>query len=452
MNCLTLAQIATASNGTLIGEDRQVLGYSTDTRTVTSNDVYFCLGGDNFDGHDFAHDAVSKGAVAIVCQRQLDVAVPQVLVADTRQAFGRFAMLWRQQFRKPVVGVTGSNGKTTVKQLLASIFNQAGSAHFTNANDNNEIGVPQTLLGLEAGHDFAVVEMGASGIGEIKWLGELVQPTISVITNAGAAHLEGFGDAESVAKEKGWIYRSLREGGIAVINADDKYSEYWAGLCGDKKTITFGAAGDVLARRNADGSLSISYEGETIDCNYHLAGAHNVQNAAAASACALAAGVSLSVAGKGLSLAEPVAGRLNFIQLAGGITVIDDTYNANPASTRAAIDVLSEFNGDRYVVLGDLLELGVDEVEQHMSIGAYAKANNIDRLLAVGDLSKHAVSEFGAGADWFANKELLVESLNRELTVDATVLVKGSRSMRMEQVVAAVSDRLQQPEAGVCCQ
>jgi len=462
MSPVSLSQIADAADGRLTGVDCLVVGYSTDTRTVARGDVYFCLRGDNFDGHDFAQDAIDKGASAVVCEKDLQVDIPQLIVADARRAFGRFAMLWREQFLKPVVGVTGSNGKTTVKQLLGSIFSHAGNAHCTRANDNNEIGVPQTLLGLSDEQDFAVVEMGASDKGEIEYLGELVKPTVSVITNAGAAHLEGFGDALSVAKEKAWIYRSLSTGGTAVINADDSFFKYWSEVCADKKVITFGAAGDVTAYRESDGSITVSYAGKSINCQYQLAGQHNVQNAAAASACAIAADVSLDVIAKGLASTESVAGRLNFISLSSGNTVIDDTYNANPASTRAAIDVLSEFTGKRFMALGDLLELGADEIEQHKAIGVYARENKVDRLLTFGELSQHAANEFGKGADWFPSKDVLAKKLSDELGKNCTVLVKGSRSMKMEQIVAAltIQSDITLPKAGpetssepeVCCQ
>ncbi len=461
MTPVSLSQIANAADGKLLGKDCSVFGYSTDTRTVTNGDVYFCLRGDNFDGHDFAQDAIEKGAVAVVCEKELKTDVVQLIVSDTRRAFGQFAMLWRKQFSKPVIGVTGSNGKTTVKQLLSSIFSHAGNVHFTRANDNNEIGVPQTLLGLNAGQDFAVVEMGASDKGEIKWLGELVKPTVAIITNASAAHLEGFGDAQSVAQEKAWIYKSLSIDGIAVLNADDSFFEYWSGVCTDKKVITFGAAGDVSANREADGSISVTYAGETVNCDYQLAGQHNVQNAAAATACALAAGLSLDVIAQGLAGAVAVAGRLNLISLSNGATVIDDTYNANPASTRAAINVLGEYDGVRFMVLGDLLELGADEIEQHKTVGIYARENKVDRLLAFGELARHTVNEFGAGADWYATKDELVKALSSELDGKSTVLVKGSRSMKMEQVVAAVTDQFEvsltkagpqtSSEAEVCC-
>jgi len=263
-----------------------------------------------------------------------------------------------------------------------------------------------------------------------------VKPTVSVITNASAAHLEGFGDAESVAQEKAWIYRSLATGGTAVLNADDGFFKYWSEVCADKNTITFGDSGDVTAHRENDGSVSVSYAGETVNCQYQLAGQHNVKNAAAASACALAAGLSLNVIAKGLASAVSVAGRLNFISLSNGVTVIDDTYNANPASARAAIDVLGEFSGVRLLVLGDLLELGADEIEQHKAIGLYARQNKVDRLVTFGELSKHAANEFGSGADSFSSKDALVKALGDELTENNTVLVKGSRSMKMEQVVA----------------
>jgi len=407
MNPVSLSQIANVTDGKLAGSDCSVRGHSTDTRTVAAGDVYFCLRGDNFDGHNFAQDAIDKGASAIVCEKDLQADVPQLIVADTRRAFGRFAMLWREQFSKPVIGVTGSNGKTTVKQLLGCIFNQAGNVHYTRANDNNEIGVPQTLLGLDIEHDFAVVEMGAS------------------------------------------------------VNADDSFFKYWSEVCTGKKILTFGAAGDVTARREADDSISVSYAGETVSCEYKLAGHHNVQNAAAASACAIAAGVSMDLLAKGLASAKPVAGRLNFIRLPSDITIIDDTYNANPASTRAAINVLGEFDGARFMALGDLLELGADEIEQHKAIGFYARENKVDRLLAFGELSKHAATEFGTGADWFSSKDALLQTLSNELGANSTVLVKGSRSMKMEQIVAELREQLgaslpkpgseTSSETGVCC-
>lgn len=452
MTPVTLSQLAAATDGVLSGADCSITGFSTDTRTVVSGDVYFCLRGENFDGHEFVQDAVSKGAKAVVCEKDLITDVPRLLVSDTRNAFGRFAMLWRQQFAKPVVGVTGSNGKTTVKQLLASIFAQAGKVHCTRANDNNEIGVPQTLLGLSEQHDYAVVEMGASDKGEIEWLGELVRPTVSLITNASAAHLEGFGTAQSVAEEKAWIYKSLSANGTAIINADDQFADYWKSVSGKSKVITFGKTGEVFAERATDGSIEVHHGGETVQCNYQLAGQHNVQNAAAAAACAIAAGVSLEDIKTGLALAVPVAGRLNFLDLTNGITAIDDTYNANPASTRAAIDVLGEFKGGRYMALGDLLELGVDEVCEHGDIGEYAKANNVDRLFAYGNLSRHAVEKFGSGARWFQSQDDLIDSLLREVSDNCAVLVKGSRSMKMERVTSALSEHFAKSQSGVCCQ
>lgn len=452
MTPVLLSQLALAVDGVLTGKDLPIDGFSTDTRTVSRDDVYYCLRGDNFDGHDFVHDAIASGAKAIVSEKELKLDAPQLLVADTRHAFGRFAMLWRQQFARPVVGVTGSNGKTTVKQLLASIFAQVGEVHFTRANDNNDIGVPQTLLGLRDTHDYAVVEMGASDIGEIEYLGELVRPDVSVITNASAAHLEGFGDAQSVAEEKAWIYKSLSVNGTAVINADDQYAEFWKNVCGDRDIITFGESGEVTAKRNADGSISLSYGDETVRCDFQLAGQHNVLNACAAAACAIAAGVSLEFIKKGLAAAEQVAGRLNFQHLSNGITVIDDTYNANPASTRAAIDVLREREGSRLMALGDLLELGADEISEHKAIGEYAQSAGIDQLFAYGKLSTHAVAQFGEAAHWFQSRDDLIEALMQQICDGCTVLVKGSRSMKMEHVAAAVVEQFFATQSGVCCQ
>jgi len=452
MTPASLSEIAKATGGQLSGKDVPVTGYSTDTRSIKSGDVYFCLRGDRFDGHDFIQAAVDKGAVAVVaeCSATND-SVAWLQVDDSRFAYGVFAGLWRSRYKNPVVGVTGSNGKTTVKQLLASIFAQAGDVHFTRANDNNEVGVPQTLLGLENQHDFAVVEMGASALGEIHRLSEFVRPDVAVITNAGAAHLEGFGNAQSVADEKAWVYRNLADNGTAVINADDNFKDFWMGLCSDKNILTFGVRGDVCVTRKDPMTITIQHAGQKTDCGYQLAGEHNVANAAAAAACAIAAGVSLDHIASGLSAATPVAGRLNFIKLASGITLIDDTYNANPASTRAAIDVLGEFEGERYMVLGDLLELGEEEVDQHRAVGVYAHANRVDRLFATGELCRHTVDAFGEGARWFAEKQHIVDSLCKELPADSAVLVKGSRSMKMEVVVAGVSDQLAASAAGACC-
>lgn len=453
MKSLSLLQLAHAADGELLGADCSVSRYSTDTRTVAANDLYFCLRGDNFDGHDFVSQAIDKGAGAIVTEIKIHTDTPQLLVSDSRRAFGLFAKLWREQFSKPVIGVTGSNGKTTVKQLLASIFNQAGRVHFTRANDNNEIGVPQTLLGLSDDHDFAVVEMGASHLGEIEWLGELVQPDVSLITNASAAHLEGFGDAQSVASEKAWIYKSLNANGTAVINVDDSFCGYWFEICSGKTVITFGSTGDVVATRCDNGSITIEYSGQQVNCDYQLPGEHNVKNAAAAAACAIAAGLSLDTIAKGLASALPVSGRLNFIHLADGITLIDDTYNANPASVRAAINVLAESCGKRFLVVGDLLELGAEEVQQHQLIGEYARDHKVDRLLAYGQLSKNTVQSYGDGADWYESKNHLLDALMSELQPNSTVLVKGSRSMKMEDVVAVVCARFQRSTSnpGACC-
>ena len=452
MTPVSLSQLASSADGQLIGADCLMSGFSTDTRTVTEGDVFFCLRGDKFDGHDFVQDAIKNGAQAIVCDKKQSVDVSQLVVNDTRRALGFFALLWRQQFPGSVVGVTGSNGKTTVKQLLASIFSKAGEVHATRANDNNEIGVPQTLLGLRAAHDFAVVEMGASDKGEIKWLGELVQPTVSVITNASAAHLEGFGDAKSVAEEKAWIYKSLVANGTAVINADDQFAEYWKDICGAKKIITFGDSGKVTARRESDDSICINYAGESVRCRYQFAGQHNVTNAMAAAACAIVSGISLGVIADGLAMAEPVAGRLNFLDLANEITVIDDTYNANPASARAAINVLRECTGRRILALGDLLELGADEIPEHRLIGEYAFAQGVERLFAYGNLTRHTVAGFGDDSHWYPTQEELIDALVEEVCDGCTVLVKGSRSMRMERVAAAVRERFAKPETGVYCQ
>lgn len=454
MKVVALSQLAETVGGELLtgttGEF-SIEGYSTDTRSINKGDLFFCLSGDSFDGHDFVQQAITDGAGAVVVERRIDTDVPQLIVKDTRIALGYLAKLWRADFSMPIVGVTGSNGKTTVKQMLASIFCQVGSVQFTRANDNNEIGVPKTLLGLNSSHDYAVIEMGASHIGEIEWLGELVKPDIAVITNASAAHLEGFGDAQAVASEKAHIYKSLSATGTAVVNADDKFCDYWLGVCVDKKVLTFGNNGDVTVKRLSNGDITIQFNSKSVSSALPLSGEHNVQNAAAAAACCIAAGISLEEIAKGLAAVEPVKGRLNFIELADGITVIDDTYNANPASTRAAVDVLSGFNGKRLLVLGDLLELGAYEQAEHEAIGRYAHDNNVDALFAFGALSKYSVAAFGDKAQHYTEKSKLCDDLLAQMDAGTTVVVKGSRSMKMEEVVAELCEGLK-VSAGVCCQ
>lgn len=464
---ISLGDLARASGGTLVGEDREISSVSTDSRSIASGDVYFCLSGDNYDGHDYAVASVAAGAVAVVCERRVNSGVAELVVPDARQAYGVLARLWRASLNTQLIGVTGSNGKTTVKQLLSEICAAAGSVHSTRANDNNDIGVPQTLLDINRSHQFGVVEMGANQLGEIRWLGSIAKPDVAIITNVSASHLEGFGSVEAVYREKSAIYDSLAQSGVAIVNLDDAFAEDWLALNRHREVITFGSSknAQVYVDKLAGTSVKIhcqvpEYEG-VVDAECNLTGNHNLMNVAAAAAAAIACGIDLAVIAHGVANAAPVKGRLNYLHLADGITVIDDTYNANPASTRAAMEVLASHDAERWLVLGDLGELGQDAAAHHTQLGEFACAGRVDRLFAVGDLSRRAVAAFGDRAEWFKDKEALCERLQEALdnNIDSdaasdtkkqaaadvgsanggtVVLVKGSRSMAMDVVVNAL--------------
>ena len=454
---ISLGDLAQASNGSLVGTDSKIRSVSTDSRSIASGDVYFCLRGENFDGHDYAQASVAAGAVAIVCERCLDSGVAEVLVPDTRRAYGVLAMLWRKQLSVKLIGVTGSNGKTTVKQLLKEVCAEAGSVQYTRANDNNDIGVPQTLLRIDQSHQFAVVEMGANQLGEIEWLGSISKPNVAIITNVSASHIEGFGSLEAVCREKSAIYTSLAEDGVAIVNRDDQFADEWLRLNQNRSVITFGSdvSADVYAEQLSVSQIRLHCQIDgcesTIETQCNLVGAHNLLNIAAAAAAAMACGIDLAVVARGVSNAAPVKGRLNFHQLTGGLTLIDDTYNANPASARAAIDVLASVAAERWLVLADLKELGEDAALHHTALGEFALEKSIDRLYATGELCRYTVKAFGDRAQWFDDKDGLLEQLQQELecgadnTIDSmerdtVVLVKGSRSMAMNEVVDALQE------------
>jgi UDP-N-acetylmuramoyl-tripeptide--D-alanyl-D-alanine ligase len=451
---IRLSDLARAADGKLIGEDAEITSFTTDSRQVANGDVYFCLSGERFDGHDYAQSAAAAGAMAVVCERPVDCGVAEILVPNTRKAYGMLAQLWRNQLDVKLLGVTGSNGKTTVKQLLTGICAAAGCVHSTRANDNNDIGVPHTLLGIDATHQFAVVEMGANQLGEIAWLGSLAQPDVAIITNVSASHLEGFGSIDSVYREKSDIYNSLREGGTAIINRDDAFAADWLALNAQRAVITFGSddSADVWAEAASGDELNLHcrLDGHvsSMPANCQLVGRHNLMNIAAAVAAGLAAGIELSVIAAGIANVAPVAGRLNFHHLADGVTIIDDTYNANPASARAAIDVLASRNAERWLVLGDLKELGDDAAAHHTRVGEYALEGQVDRLFAIGELCQATVAAFGANGEWFDDKQQLMDRLvsmldsrRQSADLNTTVLVKGSRSMAMEKVVNDLRER-----------
>ena len=443
---MTLAAAAQVLNGSLRGADARFTGVSTDTRTLARGDLFVALVGPRFDGHVFIAEAASKGAVgALVSRDPGEAVVPLVQVEDTRLALGRLAADWRRQFRMPLVAVTGSNGKTTVKNMIAAILSERGPTLATQGNLNNDIGVPLTLLRLRAGDRYAVIEMGMNHPGEIDYLTGLARPTVALVNNAAAAHLAGLGSVEAVARAKGEIFAGLAEDGVAVVNADDAYADLWRGLAAPRPILTFGLDrhADVTARYtlDADGStIELRTPRGEITMRLPLLGRHNVMNALAASGAALSAGASLADIQAGLEKLKAVSGRLEVKRGVNGARVLDDTYNANPGSLAAGVEVLKSAGGERVLVLGDMGELGEAARDIHRRVGELARQLGIQRLFAVGELTREAVAAFGPGAEHFVSHEALIDRLNQVLRGDMTVLVKGSRLMKMEQVVAGITE------------
>ena len=445
----TLGEAAAAVGGRLAGPDRAYASVSTDTRTLDAGALFVALRGPNFDGADFLEAAAAAGAVGAIVERRAPVALPQILVGDTLRALQRLAQVWRDAFRLPVVAVAGSNGKTTTKEMIAAILARRGPCLATRGNFNNHIGVPLTLLRLEPEHQAAVVEIGANRIGDVAALMAIVRPTVGLVTNAGAEHLEGFGDLDGVARGEGEAIGGLEPDATAVINADDHYADYWRGLAGTRRVLGFGlgATAEFRARDPVlgieGGEFAMRFD---LDCPLgrepmlvHAGGTHNVRNAAAAAAAAYAAGASIDAIGAGLADFRPVAGRLQLKPGARGSWIIDDSYNANPSSVRAAIDVLGTLPGTKWLVLGDMAELGPGGPDRHAEIGAYARAGGVLRLFAIGPLTARAVEAFGAGGEWFEDADALVRRLRTQLGPTVTVLVKGSRVNRLERVVEALA-------------
>jgi UDP-N-acetylmuramoyl-tripeptide--D-alanyl-D-alanine ligase len=463
---MTLQQAVAALGGKSTGNmDAGFAAVSTDTRNIKQGDLFVALRGPNFDGHEFIAHARESGAVGAIVDHVVDDALPQIVVDDTRLALGRLGAWWRSRFNGVVLGVTGSNGKTTVKEMIASILaantersqgDHTGTVLATEGNLNNDIGVPLMLLRLRPQHRFAVIEMGANHPGEIDYLSTLVQPDVALITNAAAVHLAGFGSTvEDVARAKGEIWMGLKESGTAVINADDTYAGYWRELVGERNTLTFGMTPDCDVALG-DGGVQWALEHGcfrsrfviqtaehgSVEINMALAGRHNIRNALAATAAALAAGATLNDVQTGLNAMKPVKGRLQPKTAMGGQLLIDDSYNANPPSMNAAVDVLVQAPGQTIFVMGDMGELGEQAAALHYQVGERARQQGVTRLLATGPLCREAVRGFGGAAQWFETQDELIGAVNAMLAQseyrDAAVLVKGSRSSRMERVVEAL--------------
>ncbi len=447
---LQLSDIATAVQGELIGADLAVSGVGIDTRTLQVGDLYVALKGKQFDGHDFVDKAQQAGAIAILVEKSINTPLPQIIVSDSRLALAQLAGFWRQQLPVKVVGVTGSNGKTTVKEMIAAILATQGETLFTQGNLNNDIGVPLTLLKLKTTHRFAVIEMGANHLGEIAYTSQYAAPQVSLINNVGAAHIEGFGDLQGVAKTKGEIIQSLANDGVAVINRDDAFYDFWCDLAQARKIVSFGFSqqADIQAEKMTSQLENNGYVTEfelkldgvdALTIKLNLAGEHNVKNALAATAAALQFGIDLRDIKRGLESVKPVTGRMQPLRGRKGNLIIDDTYNANPSSLNAALEALNP-NQINWLVLGAFGELGADSAEIHRQMGDSIKAKSVQRLFATGALAKHSVEAFGAGAQYFETQQQLIAALDEAVTGQETLLVKGSRSQKMENVVAAMVD------------
>lgn len=448
---LTLTQVAEFCGAALGAEvrngDMEFSCVNTDTRTLTEGELFVALRGENFDAHNFLGQAVAKKVCGLVVEKfDASIALPQLVVKDTLLTLGKIAAMNRNAFNKPVLAITGSSGKTTVKTMLADILRECGNVHATKGNLNNHIGVPLTLLQLNAEHEYAVVEMGASAIGEIAYLCSLARPQVTMINNVMPAHIAGFGSIDGVAKAKGEIYENLMAENTAVINIDDKYAPQWLvnlkakAVCVSLNNSTADCYAENIKQSAASVSFDLIIANQKVPITINALGEHSVRNALMAAAMAYAVGASLVQIQQGLANFSPVGGRMSRHIGVNQSLVVDDSYNANPGSVRVAIDVLAACVGKQVLVLGDLAELGENEKELHAQLGEYAKQKNINHFYTLGVLTKCASDAFGSqvGEHHFTDRDLLISALKKLATPDTTILIKGSRSAQMDLVVKAL--------------
>ena len=455
MSMDSLSHVAVVTGGELHGADARFTAVSTDTRTLMPGEVFFALQGPRFDAGLFVAEAAARGAVGAVVDRRLQTGISQVQVTDTRQALADYAAGWRKQMATFAIGITGSNGKTTVKELCAAIMRmrwprgEMDPVLATSGNLNNEVGVPLTLLRLRPEHRIAIIEMGASKPGDIAFLNDMTRPQVAVLTSIGRAHIETMGSLDGVARTKGELLDNLGPKDTAILNADSEYFAALAERASPARVISFGSkpnadfyATDIQSIVHA-GQRGFSFELHAPELTQSivlpLAGMHNVHNALAAAAATLQAGASIDDVTRGLANARNVAGRLRTVKLAAGATLFDDSYNANPDSVAAAIDAMQNLDGETLLVLGDMGELGPEAPELHAAIGRRARASGALRLYCTGDLSRATVAAFGHGAQWFDSVDELCAAVRPELTPGRNVLVKASRFMGLDQVVQALS-------------
>jgi len=445
---MQLAEAAAALGARTSGRDALFSGVSTDSRSIAEGDLFVALRGERFDGHDFLKAARAAKAVAAMVDRNYrgEYPLPALVVGDTRRSLGDLARYWRARFAPALFAITGSNGKTTVKEMLAAILRRyAGddAVLATRGNLNNDIGLPLTLLRLRHAHRWCAIELGMNHKGEIAYLAGIARPTVALVNNAQREHLEFLRSVEEVAAENASVYDALPEDGVAVINADDPHAPLFRGRAGRRRAVDFGLGEATVTGRYKLERLSSEIRLRTpageADATLAIPGLHNVRNALAAAACAFSLGIGVSTSAEGLSAFRPYTGRLQVKRAAGGATLIDDSYNANPDSVRAAIDVLASCPAPTALVLGDMGEVGEHGAELHREVGAYARSKNISSLFAFGDATRFSVDAFGAGGYHAKSMEDLLQVVEECATPGSTVLVKGSRFMKMERVVAALT-------------
>lgn len=446
----TLSWIADKVKGTLKGDDREVNGVSTDTRTLKQGDVYIALSGENFNGHRFVASAQQAGASAVVASEPVQTTLPVIMVEDTKLALGLLGQAVKAHVAPKTIAITGSSGKTTVKEMTAAILARRGNVLATAGNFNNDIGVPLTLLRLTPEHDFAVMELGANHQGEIAYTTDLVKPDVATIVNAAASHLEGFGSLLGVARAKSEIFKGLGADGTAFVNADSQFAEFWLGKLKYNRVKTFSPnqrnhsdfrADDITIGLDGCAEFNLITPQGQIAIQLKVPGAHNVGNAMLAAALSLEVGATLEDVQAGLLDMAQVKGRLNVKAISANFRLLDDTYNANVASVNAAIDTLSSFSGLRVLILGDMAELGENARFYHQQVGEYAEQKGIDFLFTLGNLSQSASAVYGERGFHFSDVDSLMAELSEIVMADQrdiSVLVKGSRSARMERVVDAI--------------
>lgn len=442
----SLSQIAGAIGGQLVGDDITVSRVFTDSRDDVEQGLFIALKGPNFDAHNFITKVKEHGCQAAVVEQRSAVDISQIIVKDTRVALGQIAKFNRSRLTAKFAAITGSNGKTTVKEMLASILQNVGDTFATQGNFNNEIGAPLTLLQMNESHEFGVIELGANHAGEIDYTASITLPDVAVINNVAGAHLEGFGDLQGVARAKGEIYSQLKTDGVAVVNNDDDFADYWIQRINQRMIkYSMQGNGDLLAKNiTLDSELrptfELHYQGEIQMMHLPLAGKHNVNNALSAAGCAIALGVSLEQIAKGLTQAPNVTGRLMIEMLDNGCRLIDDTYNANLDSMRAAINVLASYPGRKVLVVGDMAELGEFGRQCHEEIGQIANDSGIEALYSCGVLTQFSHARFEGEDEHYSSQSELIKKLKQEANANTTILCKGSRSAHMERVVEALME------------